>query len=155
MLRIFGVLFVGLFLAIAGWSLTPKFAAAAEDGRELVKLPPMMQEHMLDNMRDHLVALDEILGELAEGNIDKAAKIAEDRLGMSSLSLHGAAHMAEFMPEKMKAIGTQMHRSASRFVIVARDAELIPGKDSQRKVYGALRAITENCNACHQSYRIR
>lgn len=154
-MRMIGVLFVGLFLAIAGWSLTPKFAAAADDGRELVKLPPMMQEHMLGNMRDHLVALDQILGELAEGHVDEAAEIAEKRLGMSSLSLHGAAHMAKFMPEKMKAIGTQMHRAASRFVIVARDAELAPGKDAQREVYSALQAITENCNACHQSYRIR
>lgn len=154
-MRISGFVLIGLFLTIAGWNLTLTFATAAEDGRELVKLPPKMQEHMLANMRDHLVALDEMLGALAEGNIDETTEIAERRLGMSSLSLHGAAHMAKFMPENMRAIGTQMHRAASRFVIVARDAELDPGKDSQRKVYKALQAITQNCNACHQSYRIR
>ena len=130
-------------------------AGAADDARQLVKLPPMMQEHMLANMRDHLVALNEILGELADGNVDEAAKIAEARLGMSSLSLHGADHLGKFMPAEMGAIGTQMHRAASRFVIVAQDAEMNPGKDAQHKVYRALQEITDNCNACHQGYRIR
>ena len=110
---------------------------------------------MLSNMRDHLLALDEMLGELADGNVDMAGAIAEKRLGMSSLSLHGAEHIGKFMPEAMGAIGTQMHHAASRFVIVAQDAELNPGKASQRMVYKALQKITENCNACHQAYRIR
>lgn len=130
-------------------------AAAAEDTRELVELPPMMQAHMLANMRDHLLALDEIFGALAEGDVDTAASVAEKRLGMSSLSLHGAAQMAPFMPKAMAEIGTQMHHAASRFVIVAQDAELNPGKEAQHNVYRALREITQNCNACHQSYRIR
>jgi hypothetical protein len=115
----------------------------------------MMQDHMLANMRDHLRALDEILGELAEGNVDAASEIAEARLGMSSLSLHGAEHLAQFMPKEMGAIGTQMHRAASRFVIAAQNAEMNPGLEAQHKVYRALQEITENCNACHQGYRIR
>ncbi len=129
--------------------------AAVEDTREFVKLPRMMQEHMLANMRDHLVALDAILDELADGNVDAASTIAEKRLGMSSLSLHGADHLRKFIPKAMGEIGTQMHQAASRFVIVAQDAEMNPGKESQHKVYRALQAITQNCNACHQSYRIR
>ncbi len=136
-------------------ALAPRAVTASEDSRELVKLPPMMQEHMLANMRDHLVAMDEMLAALATGDIDTATKVAETRLGMSSMSLHGAEHMGPYMPKAMGAIGTQMHRAASQFVIVARDAELEPGLNAQRKVYKALQAITENCNACHQAYRIR
>lgn len=141
---------VGICLAVGGPA-----RAAGEDTREHVELPPMMQRHMLANMRDHLRALDEILGELADGNVDAAAEIAEARLGMSSLSLHGAEHLGKFMPKAMGEIGTQMHKAASRFVIAAQDAEMNPGKDAQHKVYRALRDITQNCNACHQSYRIR
>lgn len=129
--------------------------AAGEDTRELVELPPMMQEHMLANMRDHLAALDEILGELAEGRIEQASEISEARLGMTSMSLHGAEQLGKFMPQAMAEIGTQMHHAASRFVIAAQDAELEPGKDAQRKVYRALQEVTQNCNACHQAYRIR
>ena len=138
--------------------LASTFAAApvsAEDQRELVQLPPMMQEHMLTNMRDHLASLDAILAALAEGDIDEAGKIAENRLGMSSLSLHGADQLAKFMPQGMADLGTQMHRAASRFVIVAQDAELTPGREAQHEVYRALQEVTANCNACHQAYRIR
>ena len=42
-----------------------------------------MQEHMLGNMRDHLATLNEIIGDVAEGKFDAAAKLAEQRLGMS------------------------------------------------------------------------
>ena len=133
----------------------PVSKAADEDTREFVKLPPMMQEHMLANMRNHLATLNEILGKLADGDVDAAAKLAEQQLGMSSLSMHGAEQLAQFMPEGMAQLGTQMHHAASQFVIVAQDAELNPGKESQHQVYRALQAITENCNACHQSYRIR
>ncbi len=145
----------GLMLLIAVSIIPVQSARAAEDSRQLVKLPPMMQKHMLANMRDHLVAIEQMLALLAQGKTDELAEIAEKRLGMSSMSSHGAAHMAPFMPEAMAAIGTRMHKAASRFVIVARDAELEPGIDAQRKVYKALQAITENCNACHLAYRIR
>ncbi len=150
-----GTVMVGLFFAATTWCFLSLPVKASEDTREMVKLPPMMQEHMLANMRDHLAALDEIFGELAVGNISNAVAIAEKRLGMSSLSHHGADVFAPFMPEPMQAIGTQLHHAASQFVIVAQDAELNPGKDSQHAVYKALKGITENCNACHQAYRIR
>lgn len=142
----------GLLLAVI---LAAGPALSEEDSRELVEMPPMMQQHMLANMRDHLVALDEILGFLSEGNVNAAGKIAESRLGMSSLDLHGASQIAKYMPEAMAAAGTQMHRAASRFVIAAQDAEFEPGKDAQHAVYGALQEVTSACNACHQAYRIR
>ncbi len=147
--------FIGLMLVAVSWSLNPGSAGAEEDSRELVKLPEMMQQHMLGNMRDHLSALDDMLGALAEGNTDKAAEIAESRLGMSSLTMHGAAQLGKFMPKAMGEMGTQMHHAASRFVIVAQNAELNPGKEAQHEVYRALQGITENCNACHQAYRLR
>ncbi len=149
------VLIIGLTLLVWGSSIAATRSMASEDSRQMVKLPKMMQQHMLANMRDHLVALNEIFGELANGNADKAGEIAEKRLGMSSMSLHGAAHLGKFMPAEMRAIGTNMHRTASQFVIIAKDAELDTSKTSQRKVFKALQDITANCNACHQGYRIQ
>ena len=32
----------------------------ADDSRQFVKLPEMMQQHMMSNMRDHLVSINEI-----------------------------------------------------------------------------------------------
>jgi hypothetical protein len=127
----------------------------AQDTRQLVKLPPMMQEHMLGNMRDHLATLNAILGDVADAKYDAAAKIAEARLGMSSLSLHGAAHLAPFMPKPMQDIGTSMHHAASRLVIVLQDASTAPTAEAMREINRALYAVTTQCEACHASYRVR
>ena len=148
-------LFSAVVAGMAVLSIGIGTASSAEDEREFVKMPAMMQEHMLANMRDHLRAIDEILGYLANGDVDEAGKVAESRLGMSSLEAHGASHIAKFMPEGMAQAGTEMHRAASRFVITAQDAELAPGREAQHEVYRALQAVTSACNACHQGYRIR
>lgn len=123
-------------------------AYAADDERELVPMPTMMQEHMLENMRDHLAALNEILAKLAAGEFDEASEIAESRLGMTSLQSHGASHMAQVMPEGMRKVGTSMHRAASKFALKAQEGEVVPA-------YGALSEVTAACVACHSAYRVR
>lgn len=130
-------------------------ARAAEDTRELVALPQPMQEHMLGNMRDHLLALGEVLDLLAKDKIDEARKTAEMRIGMSSLELHGASHMAPYMPPGMRAVGTELHKAASRFAAAAQTAQIEHTYEAQQKVFAALAAVTETCNACHTAYRIR
>ena len=131
-------------------------AARAEDARHLVKMPPAMQNHMLANMRDHLKALDEIFHALKVDRVGEAARIAERRLGMSSLEAHGAGHMAPYMPQAMRAFGTAMHRAASRFaqVIVTSDIGG-PTPQRQREVYAAFGEITAACTGCHEAFRVR
>jgi cytochrome c553 len=123
-------------------------SVADEDPRQFVQLPEMMRQHMMSNMRDHLVAINEILVNLSSGELEKAAGIAESRLGMSSLESHGASHMAEFMPEGMRRAGINMHRAASRFALKAQEGEALPA-------YNALSEVTTACVACHSGFRIR
>lgn len=140
-----------LVMVLLPGALGPAVAADI-DPRELVVLPEMMQEHMLANMRDHLRAIGEIQDALAEGRYDAAQEIAEGQLGMSSLAAHGAAHMAPYMPEPMRGIGTEMHAAASRFALIAQEASV--DHDLSRALKG-LAAVTAQCNACHTAYRIR
>ena len=126
----------------------PGGSSASKDERILVELPQMMQEHMLSNMRDHLAAINEILISLSNGEPDKAAEIAEYRLGMSSLESHGASHMAKFMPEGMRQVGTTMHKAASRFALKAQEGDVL-------SAYSALSDITSACVACHSGYRVK
>ena len=130
-------------------------ARTADDVRAPVNLPPMMREHMLGNMRDHLMTLDQILGAVADAKFDDAAKLAEAHLGMSSLTSRDAAHMAPFMPKPMQDMGTSMHRAASRLVVVLQDASVTPSAESMQKVAGALHAVTTSCAACHAAYRLQ
>lgn len=122
--------------------------SAETDARQLVKLPRMMQNHLLGNMRDHLQSVHEIQAALASGSLDKAADVAEDRLGMSSLAMHGAAHMAPYMPKAMQEIGTEMHHAASRFALTAKEGDL-------KRALEDLVKVTQQCVACHAAYRIR
>ena len=128
--------------------LTSPLLIAEDDSRQLVKLPEMMQKHMLTNMRDHLKTINEILIHLSNNEMDKAAHIAEQRIGMSSLESHGASHMAKFMPEGMRQAGTNMHKAASRFALKAEEGELLTA-------YKTLSAVTSSCVACHAAYRIK
>lgn len=123
-------------------------SVADEDSRQFVQLPEMMQKHMMSNMRDHLKTINEILIHLSNNEMDKAADIAEKRIGMSSLESHGASHMGKFMPEGMRQAGTNMHKAASRFALKAQEGDLLPA-------YKTLSEVTSTCVACHSAYRIK
>lgn len=130
-------------------ALMPLFAQSADkDSRETVALPAMMKNHMLGNMRDHLLVLHEIQVALARGELDKAGDIAEIRIGMSSLVSHNAAHMAPYMPKGMQAAGTEMHHAASRFAMIAKEGDL-------PKALEGLSRVTQQCVACHTGYRLK
>jgi len=133
-------------------TLTANIATAQPDSRQQVELPPMMGQHMLANMRDHLVTLNTIHQALADADYERAAEVAERRLGMSSLGTHGASHMAPYMPQEMQAIGTAMHHAASRFAIIARESAV---EDNMKRAVGALAEVSKQCIACHNAYRIR
>ncbi len=120
---------------------------AEPDTRIRVDMPDMMKDHMLGNMRDHLLALHEIQSAMAKGELDNAGDIAETRIGMSSMVSHNASHMAPFMPEGMQRIGTEMHHAASRFAMTVREGDMSRSLD-------ALSNVTEQCVACHMSYRV-
>jgi cytochrome c556 len=126
--------------------------AHAADQRQLVEMPTPMHEHMLANMREHLVALGEIQATLAAGKFEQAADIAENRIGMNSLEAHGASHLAPYLPQPMQKLGTSMHRAVSRFARTAQEAEVEGGVP---RALNALSQVTQQCAACHASYRLR
>jgi hypothetical protein len=140
--RIHSLILVALVTGLPGTS------ASSNDTRVLVELPEMMQQHMLSNMRDHLAAINEILVYLGNDELDKAAEIAEYRLGMSSLGSHGASHMAKFMPDGMRQTGTTMHKAASRFALKAQEGEPLAA-------YKVLSEVTAACVACHSGYKVK
>lgn len=120
------------------------------DRRQLVSMPAQAREFMRQDMLSHLVAIDEIIGHLANNKLDAAAKVAETRLGKSTMGKHRGTGMGpgRFMPPAMRNLGWDMHDSASEFARVA-----IKG-DAQR-AHAALQKVTAACVACHLNYRTR
>ena len=130
----------------------PAKQAPAKDSRQVVRFPTQLREHTLANMRDHLLALQQIQEALAKQEYDQAGDIAEQRLGMSSLALHGAHEVAKYMPNGMQAAGTAMHRNASRLAVAAKDAG---ATGDLKPVFDAMANVTAQCVACHAGYRVR
>jgi hypothetical protein len=126
--------------------------ASADDTREFVEFPPELVEHTMANMRDHLLTLQQINDALAASELEKAGKLAEERLGMSSLRLHGAAEVAKYMPRGMQDAGTAMHKAASRFAI---EAQNVGVTGELKPALGALGEVMSACVGCHASYRLR
>jgi hypothetical protein len=122
------------------------------DARVAVRFPDALREQTLANMRDHLLGLQEILTALSKQDYDRAAGVAEQRLGMSSLARHGAHEVAKYMPSGMQDAGTAMHHGASRFAIAARDAA---ATGDVKPALAALAEVVAACSACHAGYRLR
>lgn len=120
--------------------------------RESVTFPAKLKEETLSNMRDHLLAIQEITAYLADKKFDAAAEVAETRLGFSSLQRHGAHEVAKYMPQGMQQIGHGMHQAASQFAVAAQEA----GATGDTGV--ALRALSQmqaSCVACHAAYQLK
>lgn len=141
-------------LKMSGWvvllcAVGLSFPAGA--GREQVELPEFAAVHLKATMRDHLEALERVTRLLSEGNFDKAADIAEQRLGMSSVEIHYEKHVGKYMPREMRLLGTRMHEAATSFAASARRAETTG--EAGDGLFSALADVMEGCTACHKHYR--
>lgn len=148
------------------------------DNRQMLSYPPDVRAHALANMRSHLKALSEMMIAFANGKYTEAADIADSHLGMESTGAtackpdtmkkameknmkvlpmtetdHLNHQMAQLMPERMRELGQNMHKSANDFAAKARDA----AKDSKyvQDAALALARIPQNCVACHDAYRMQ
>ncbi len=126
-------------------------SASPADTRVVVVYPLSMKEHTLTSMRDHLLAISQIQEAMGGGQYDKAAEIAETRLGQSALKTHNAYENSKFMPKGMQDIGNEMHRSASKLAIEVQNSG---ATGDVKPALLALSKITQACVACHAGYRI-
>jgi len=123
-----------------------------QDHRQLVTMPELPRALMRTDMQDHLVALNEIFGYLAENNLAAAAETAEKRLGNSSMGKHAVMARGQgpgrFMPDAMRQMGWDMHAAGSEFAQMAKEGDTT-------KTYTALQKVMTSCVACHMSFRTR
>jgi len=124
--------------------------SASDDKRQLVSMPEQAQQFLRTDMLDHMSALNEIIGYLAENKLDDLAKVAESRMGRSSMGKHRGTGMGpgRFMPDAMRQIGWGMHDAATELSEKATKGDV-------KGVYTALQKVTGSCVACHYSYRIK
>ncbi len=150
----------------------------AQETRQLLRLPPKVRVRFLAGMRQHLAEISDIQAALAQGEFDRAAQIAEDRLGLGApdsapcrmdsmadaktgksaaeafpriASRLGGGGIAPYMPKAMHDVGVRMHQAADHFAKVSRASAA--AKDYPAAL-SALNAVTTQCIACHAQFGV-
>lgn len=141
------LILVGLLPALSLAQSSPP-----DDPRTAVDMPALQRALIREEMLGQLVALNEILADLSSNQLNAAADIAEQRIGLSSMGKHAARTAGQgpgrFMPDAMRSIGIGMHQAASDFAKVARGGD----RDA---AYLALQPVVGACVACHSGFRLR
>lgn len=116
----------------------------AMDQRKAVPLIPMMAEHQKQNMRDHLLAVQQIIAATAQGDFAGVEKAA-GRIGYSEQMGMMCRHMGAGAPGFTEA-ALKFHHTADGIGAAAR-------KKDANEVMKALAATLETCTGCHKTYK--
>lgn len=115
-------------------------------GNVRIPLPllPRMAEHQLENMRDHLAAIQEITAALARGDFENVARAAA-RIGYSEQMGRMCERMGAGAPG-FNQLALQFHRTADTIGIAA-------SRHDSNAVLVALGATLQTCVGCHAVYQ--
>jgi hypothetical protein len=114
------------------------------DKRAAVPLLATMANHQKQNMRDHLVAVQEIVAGLSTADF-AAAERAAARIGFSEQMGQMCAHMGAGAPGFAEQ-AIEFHQTADRIAAAARD------RDAAR-VLTELGATLQTCTSCHAVWK--
>ena len=154
--------------------------ASLSDARELVTMPALPQAVMRQDMLEHLSAVHEILGLMAEGKLPEAGDLAERSLGFSAVGRH-RQHFQALMPQGGEpASGTPgaspgagmgpgagmafgpgrympppMHAIGMGMHQAASAFASVAKQGDLARSLAAFQSVTATCVACHRSYRTR
>ncbi len=123
---------------------TPADVLDQIDTRSPVPLLPMMAHHQKQNMRDHLVAVQEIVVALSQDDFAGVERAA-GRIGFSEQMGQQCSHMGAGAPGFTEQ-ALHFHHTADRISEAARE------KDRAR-VLTELGATLQTCTACHAVWK--
>lgn len=121
-------------------------ALDAMDSRAPVPLLPMMADHQKRNMRDHLLAVQEIVAALAADDF-AAIERSAGRIGYSEQMGQMCEHMGAGAPSFTQQ-ALAFHHTADTILDAAR-------KQDPAGVLRALSSTLQTCTACHAAFRQR
>lgn len=114
------------------------------DTRAPVPLLPMMANHQKQNMRDHLVAVQEIVAAIATDDFAGVERAA-GRIGFSEQMGQMCTHMGSGAPGFTEQ-ALNFHHTADRISAAARDRD-------RARVLTELGATLQTCASCHAAWK--
>lgn len=135
--------------ATSSAATAPSAASAADaldrmDTRAPVPLLPMMANHQKQNMRDHLLAVQEIALALATDDFAGVERAA-GRIGFSEQMGQMCTHMGGGAPGFTDQ-ALHFHHTADRISAAARDRD-------RARVLTELGATLQTCTSCHAAWK--
>ena len=135
--------------ATSSVTAAPSAASAADaldrmDTRAPVPLLPMMANHQKQNMRDHLVAVQEIVAAIATDDFAGVERAA-GRIGFSEQMGQMCTHMGAGAPGFTEQ-ALNFHHTADRISAAARDRD-------RARVLTELGATLQTCTSCHAAWK--
>jgi hypothetical protein len=135
---------VGIAAQTSSGATDAQQALTRMDSRRPLPLPPMMANHQKQNMRDHLVAVQEIIAATATADF-AAAERAASRIGYSEQMGQMCTHMGAAAPGFTDQ-ALAFHRTADTIAAAARQHD----RDG---VLRALSSTLQTCTACHATWK--
>lgn len=114
------------------------------DERLSLGLSPEMKQHQLKNMRSHVVAIQSIVGHLANNEFDQAAQVAHSELGLTEEMRKMCSTMSD--NEKFRQLGLAFHQSGDDL------GDTLKKKDMKKSLQ-ALQTTMGYCVQCHATFR--
>jgi hypothetical protein len=137
-------LLVVLALAACSRAAPPPPVVDDLDSRAPVPLLPMMAAHQKQNMRDHLLAVQEIVAALATEDF-AAVERAAGRIAYSERMGQMCTHMGAGAPGFTEQ-ALAFHHTADGIVVAAREGD-------RARVLTALGATLGTCTSCHAAWK--
>jgi hypothetical protein len=129
---------------VAHTETSPATALDGMDARTPVPLLPMMANHQKQNMRDHLVVVQEIVAALAADDFAGIER-ATGRIGFSEQMSQMCTHMGAGAPGFTEQ-ALAFHHTADGIAAAARERD-------RGRVLSELSATLKTCTTCHATWK--
>lgn len=123
---------------------SPRAALDQLDPRTPLPLLPMMAHHQKQNMRDHLVAVQEIVTALGKDDFEGVTRAAQ-RLGSSPTMTQMCSHLGTGAPGFTEQ-ALAFHRTADEMGVAAHTRD-------RAAVLAALGKTLSACTGCHATFK--
>lgn len=130
------------------YKVDPDLPKISSTTRMALDLPPAAQEGLKLTMREHLEAIDAIVGALAREDFAKAATLANEELGFSKHHVAMQREEGATFPAAYHELAMAHHKAAEDLGAV------IPSKDF-KKILPRLEQTIHACVKCHQLFRLQ
>lgn len=141
---------VGLVMAMGsgvGMAEIKKVSTAEDpDVRSMLRLPPDERHLVLAEMRNFVIAMQEIMDGLSKEEMSKVSDAAR-KMG-SGAANEIPPHVVAKLPETFKQLAGKVHMT---FDAIAMDAEAM---EDVGHTVGQLAELTQHCVSCHAIYQI-